>query len=80
MGAVVLIAAIIVLAAVRAAGRAGAAEADGEAAKRQVDAVIRDAETDKETLGRMADVQAASVSDTASAARQRMRDRNPNTR
>ena len=46
----------------------------------QVKAAREAAETDRETLGRMADADAASVHDTADAARQRMRDRNPKTR
>jgi hypothetical protein len=42
MGAVVLVAAVIIFAAIRAAGRAGVAEANADAAKRQTEALKAD--------------------------------------
>lgn len=48
--------------------------------RRQVEAVQREAHLDRETLGSMADADAASVSDTVDSARERMRTRNPRNR
>lgn len=80
MGAICLIAFVIVWAAVRASARAGAAEANEEAAVRQTEILKQSEKVKDETLARMADAGAASVSRTASDARERMRKRSPTTR
>lgn len=77
-----LVAAFIFLIAklMRRSGDHAAAEEREAWQRGQVKAAREAAETDRETLGRMADADAASVHDTVDAAKQRMRERNPKTR
>ena len=80
MGAAVVLIAILVGVAVRKAKREGAAEANAEAAEAQVEAIKQSEKVKDETLARMADADAASVSRPAADVRQRMRKRPANTR
>jgi ABC-type bacteriocin/lantibiotic exporter with double-glycine peptidase domain len=80
MAASVALIAGLVWSAVRRSKRQGAAEANAEAEKRQMEA-IKQSETIKDaTLARMADADAASVSQPADRIRERMRKRPANTR
>ena len=80
MGLVCLVAAVVVIAALRASSRAGAAEAEAEATVRRLEQLKQSEKVNNETLGRMADADAASRADTVSRARERMRKRDPRTR
>lgn len=80
MGAVVLIALVVVWSALRASGRAAAAEANEAAHKRLVEAIEQEKRADAERIARMADAAAASVDEPASRIRDRMRKRPANTR
>lgn len=80
MGATCLVIAVLLWAVIRGGKREGAAEARAEARDQTIAAVQKAADADRQTLGRMADADAASVSDTADLARERMRKRPPATR
>lgn len=80
MGAVVVIALAVVWSALRASGRAAAAEANEAAHKRLVEAIEQEKKADAERIARMADAAAASVDEPASRIRDRMRKRPANTR
>ena len=72
--------ALLLWAVIHGAKETGSEKANADTAKRQLDALKQSEQVKDETLGRMADASAASVSDTAAAARDRMRHRNPGTR
>lgn len=55
-------------------------EADAQVAAERLKALAEEAKRDRETLGRMADADAISVTDTVASARKRMQNRNPKTR
>lgn len=80
MAVICLIAAFLVYAALRASGRAAAAEANEAAHKRLVEAIEQEKRADAERIARMADAAAASVDEPASRIRDRMRKRPANTR
>lgn len=80
MGALTMVCALIVWAALRASSRAGAAEERAEQAEAMARAVDGAAEVDRKAHERMADAQAASVGEPVSSARERMRKRDPKTR
>ncbi len=77
-----LIAAFIFLIAklMRRSGDHAALEEREAIQRKQAEAAARAAETDRQTLGRMADASSDAVHDTAAAARERMRKRDPRTR
>jgi hypothetical protein len=80
LGAVVLIASFIVYAAVRASGRAAAAEANEAATKRLMESIEQEKRADAERAARMADAGAAVAVEPADRIRERMRKRPANTR
>lgn len=80
MGAVCLVIAVLLWAVIRGGKREGAAEAKVEAREQTIAAVQKAAEADRKATERMADAQAASVSEPVSSARERMRKRPPGTR
>lgn len=78
-GAVILIAVVVGM-AIRRAKREGAAEANAEAAEAQIEAMRQSEDVKDATLARMADADAASVSQPADRIRERMRKRPTDTR
>lgn len=80
MGAICLVALVLVYAAIRAAGRASAAEANEAATKRLIEAIQQQETIKDERLSRMADAAAASVDEPADRIRERLRKRPTNTR
>jgi hypothetical protein len=80
MGAVCLVIGGLLWSALRASGRAAAAEAHEEDVKRRLDELKQSEIRKDETLARMAEADAASGSEPADRIRDRMRKRPTNTR
>jgi hypothetical protein len=80
MGVVVSTIALLLFSAIRKARDQGVAEANDDATRRQIEALVAESRRGTEQLGRMADADAASIADTAASARERMRNRDPRTR
>lgn len=80
MGGAVMVAALFLWAVIRGAKAQGKAEAEAEAEKRQTEAITQTERLKDEALARMAEAAAASVSEPAVDARERMRNRPRSTK
>jgi biopolymer transport protein ExbB/TolQ len=79
-GGILAVLGLMILALMRAARRGGQMEERAVAEARRAESEARAADSDRKAQERMADADARSVSDTAAAARERMRKRDPGTR